>query len=139
MEVALPHLASDHGMIDTHLIDNNIECMEDGIREVRQMMEQYLEQDVPQMLLQLQQAVERRDAPTMIAVAHTLRGSAAQLGIPSVAHCCRSIEAHGHHGEFTELPSLLLDLGTLFHDARIAVLEYLQFRETAQTSPLPRP
>jgi HPt (histidine-containing phosphotransfer) domain-containing protein len=62
----------------------------------------YLE-DTPKGLLELRQALEVRDAPTITRAAHTLKSSSANLGAMRMSAIAREIESAGGVAEFGQL------------------------------------
>ena len=57
-------------------------------------------QDAAVQLSALREAIERRDAPVVERVAHTMKGSAAMLGASSIARTCAELIHNARQGSF---------------------------------------
>ncbi|HTQ80432.1 MAG TPA: ATP-binding protein, partial [Thermoanaerobaculia bacterium] len=76
---------------------------------VREIVESYLT-ETPRRVGLLHEAVSRADAGALTFLAHSLKGSSAQLGAVRVAAVSARLEQKGRRSELAELPALLEEL-----------------------------
>ena len=55
--------------------------------------------DAPRRMVQLRLALEQGDARRVMQIAHSLKGSSANLGARDMAGICNQLEQRGHHGD----------------------------------------
>jgi HPt (histidine-containing phosphotransfer) domain-containing protein len=71
----------------------------------------------PQRLEQMREARLKGDTPELLAVAHSLKGAAVQLGAWGMAELCRQIQTLGRAGSMAETGDLLYRLEAEFQGA----------------------
>ena len=75
-------------------------------------------QDVPPRLETLREALQDGDAGAIERAAHTLKGSAGNLGVARMAETARLLEESGRSGDLSAVPALLQRLDADFEEAR---------------------
>lgn len=81
----------------------------------------------PDLFAGLKEAIESGDEKRLIAVAHQLKGSAANFGFVGVSECAAQIESDGKNGQFTAASELFAAAQTAYDQAVLAVAaKYLQ-------------
>jgi CheY-like chemotaxis protein len=78
-------------------------------------------QDTPTQLVALREAVEAGRADAVKTIAHTLRGSSANMGAPRMAAGCSELQDVGASGDLYEAPELLYRLEEEFGRVRAAL------------------
>lgn len=78
-------------------------------------------QDTGQRLVDLRAAVDHANAPTIMQLAHAIKGSAASLGARSMVAICASIETCAEVGDLGMMPARLAELQREFVRARNAL------------------
>jgi CheY-like chemotaxis protein len=105
-----------------------------GLRELREpnqpdplkeLIELFL-RDARPRLEKLEQALAARDAAGLAAVAHTLKGSASNLGARHLAALCATVEKHGKAGDLTEAANILLDVRSEFQEVERTLIVEMQ-------------
>ncbi len=97
---------SDH--VDDEVLQGLREIMEDGFTE---LLEVFLRESAAQHA-QLQTLWRSGDRATIVGLAHSLKGSCANIGAKGCAGIAAEVEKLAHQGNWDEVPSLLqaLDL-----------------------------
>src|SRR5260370_3282216 len=78
--------------------------------------------DTPQQLTHLRDSVESGDSVRLAKVAHTLKGSAANLGAREMVRICTELQVIGEAENISIAPSLVADLESQFGLVRDALL-----------------
>ncbi len=78
----------------------------------------------PGLLAIMQEAIERGNADQLYKTAHSLKNSAANLGITELADRCRELEALGHQGNLTGAEDRLMSIVQLYEAALLALEAY---------------
>ena len=78
----------------------------------------------PEVISEITRAVEAADAVALRALAHSLRGSAGNLGLTTVAALAGRLEAGGDDGTTEGLLLLVVDLASALAEAAEALLAY---------------
>ncbi len=73
---------------------------------------------VPILIHEMQSANSQGDAVTLSKSAHTLKGTAGNLGAMRVMKLAELIEYHGRSGELSQLPKLLSEIESAFSLSR---------------------
>ncbi len=71
-------------------------------------------------------AFEKNDAATLVAQAHSLKGSARNLGAVPLAQLCASLEKAAKLGDLAEAANLLLEMRGAFEQVKQALLAELE-------------
>ena len=102
----------------------------DGLRElertgapglVKKITDMFL-QDTPRQLTALRDSVQNGDSVRLVRVAHTLKGSAANLGAREMVRICDELQVIGEAENISIAPSLVADLESQFGSVRDAIL-----------------
>ncbi len=102
----------------------------DGLREleragapglVKKIMDLFL-QDTPGQLADLRDSLQKGDSVRLVRVAHTLKGSAANLGAREMVRICTELQVLGEAENISIAPSLVADLESQFGPVRDALL-----------------
>jgi signal transduction histidine kinase/DNA-binding response OmpR family regulator len=102
----------------------------DGLRElertgapglVKKVTDLFL-QDTPRQLTDLRDSVQNGDSARLVRVAHTLKGSAANLGAREMVRICEELQVLGEDENISIAPSLVADLESQFGSVRDAIL-----------------
>lgn len=97
-----------------------------GLRELgdqkllAELAELFLE-DATSHLEALREAVEDDDPPSVVRVAHTLKGTCGSMGALRMSATCAELEDVGHSGELERTPVLVERLGAEFGGVRMAL------------------
>jgi len=79
-------------------------------------------QDTPRQLADLRDSVQSGDSGRLVKVAHTLKGSAANLGAREMVRICAELQVLGEAENIGIAPSLVADLESQFGSVRDAIL-----------------
>jgi len=80
---------------------------------IRQLVDLF-HQNAPARMVQLREAVARRDAMTLERAAHTLKSNCSMLGAMKMADACARLEEAGGRSAFDEARRVLEDAETEF-------------------------
>src|SRR4029077_6504989 len=83
---------------------------------VKEIIDLFLEA-TPQRLEEMREARLKGDATGLLALAHSLKGAAAQLGAWGMAELCQQIQTLGRAGSMAETGNLLYRLEAEFQGA----------------------
>ena len=89
------------------------------------------ERDTASRFERLHDAVARLDAAIVNAEAHSMRGSASQMGAESLAELCRSVEAGAPQMNWPDLEYQVNQAEVRFAEVRTAMSEYVNARQRA--------
>ncbi len=78
--------------------------------------------DTPRQLADLRDSVQKGDSVRLVKVAHTLKGSAANLGAREMVRICAELQVLGEAEDVRIAPSLITDLEIQFEPVRDALL-----------------
>ena len=92
---------------------------------VGQIVEQYT-QDVPQLLAQCREAIQRDDPNTLRRAAHTLRGGSANIGAVAIAHRAHLVESLGANGTTERADDHLTEIDGLYRRTLVALTAWMQ-------------
>jgi signal transduction histidine kinase/DNA-binding response OmpR family regulator len=79
-------------------------------------------QDTPRQLTDLRNSVQNGDSVRLTKIAHTLKGSAANLGAREMVRICAELQVLGEAENISIAPSLVADLESQFGSVRDAIL-----------------
>jgi HPt (histidine-containing phosphotransfer) domain-containing protein len=98
----------------------------DGDKELAcQLMQMYLEQ-VDQNLSEIEEAVAKKDAKRLQFVAHSLKGSSADLSAETVRSVAYQMERCGASGELSGAPALLGQLKETLNNTKGLISRHLK-------------
>src|SRR5260370_831292 len=115
------------GAVDRQVLDGQLL---DGLRQVeragapglvKKVTDLFLE-DTPRQLTDLRDSARRGDCARLAKLAHTLRGSAANLGAREMVRVCGELDTLGRDGDVSVAPPLVADLDSPFNSVRDALL-----------------
>ncbi|MDB5602234.1 MAG: domain S-box protein [Xanthobacteraceae bacterium] len=110
------------GAVDRQVLDSLRDVERAGAPGlVKKITDLFLE-DTPRQLTDLRESVQRSDSVGLAKTAHTLKGSAANLGARGMVRICAELEALGRDGDISIAPSLVADLENEFDPVREALL-----------------
>ncbi len=109
------------GTLDLKVLNSLRELREPGQPDpMAELIDLFLE-DTPQRLGKMKTAFEQGDDATLKAVAHTLKGSASNLGAPTLASLCANVERQGGTGNRNELAGMLEKIALEFKRVQAAL------------------
>jgi CheY-like chemotaxis protein len=120
--------SSEELLINPAMIENNIESLDLSTDELLKMMEQFLDEDVPEKVSTLLQALSANDAGEMRHAAHSLRGSSSQLGVCGISEVCKTMEINILANDWSMIPAMTVELETIVVTTRRQMREYLTRR-----------
>lgn len=102
---------------------NNLRALEQAGAPglVRKLTDLFL-QDTPQQLISLRDSAQQGDPVRLAKLAHTLKGSAANLGAHGMVRICAELETLAESGDVSIAPSLIADLERQFEPVRDVLL-----------------
>ena len=101
------------------------ELQEEGEPDLlNELIEQFLT-NVPPQLVVLREAVEAGDAHSVERIAHTLKGSSANMGAKRIGAICAKLEKMGHSEDLAAAPGLISRLEGEFGRVRAVFEEEL--------------
>ncbi len=83
------------------------------------------EVDTRERLIQVEQAIENRDAETLRQTAHSLKGGAATLGAVSLSQQFRGLELRGRDASFSGIEQDFGNTQRSFEEAMISLHQWL--------------
>jgi histidine phosphotransfer protein HptB len=84
-----------------------------------ELIELFLKDAQPK-LDRMKSALERKDFTTLALAAHSLKGSASNLGARRLSELCATLEKWAKVSDLTESANLLLETGSEFHRVEAA-------------------
>jgi two-component system sensor histidine kinase/response regulator len=85
--------------------------------------------DVGVRLLNLRQAVARNDISVIKIEAHSIKGSAAQMGAPELADACLKLEIQARTNSVSDAGSQVETIQALFDEVSLAIQRHPLFRK----------
>lgn len=101
---------SDDPTIDMQAIDGLRELSPDA-DFLRELIEIYL-QDTPQRIVELQDALNKKDVPVFIRAAHTIKGSSSNFGATKLTKLAHELEMQGKSDNLSESPASFAKLNS---------------------------
>jgi len=92
---------------------------------LHELVELFLK-DARLRLDKLTSSLQRQDWAQLASTAHTLKGSAKNLGAKHLANLLSSLEKHAKTGNLTDSANILLNVSSEFHEVETALLAELQ-------------
>ena len=112
--------------LDERVIAGLRELSEPGQPEpLREIMELFFKDAQPR-LERMNFALDRKDFPTLALAAHSLKGSASNLGARRLAELCAALEKQARANDLTEAANILLETMGEFHRVEAALVAELQ-------------
>ena len=112
-----PHPGPADEVVDTERIEMLHEMVKDGESLFQRSSGNFIT-NAPEHLTAIGAAVERSDAPELLATAHKLKGSALNLGLPRVGAAALDLEERGRTGQ---LEGAEVAFAALSREMRLAV------------------
>jgi PAS domain S-box-containing protein len=85
----------------------------------------------PEVIAEITRAVEQDDAAALRSTAHALKGSATNLGLPTVAAIAVLLEAFGDDGTTEQAMTVVADLAVALAEAATALVDYRAWQDPA--------
>ncbi len=118
-EYGTPTPESDGRPVLDHAVLESLRGLqEEGEPDLLAELVEVFEQDVLPRLAALREALQNGDAGAIERTAHTLKGSAGNLGVARMAETARLLEESGRAGDLRAAPDLLRRLDADFEEAR---------------------
>jgi HPt (histidine-containing phosphotransfer) domain-containing protein len=108
-----------------HLPENLRELEEDGNDIVLELIASF-ETDTADRLARLHESFVRRDASSVNAEAHSMRGSSRQMGAEALADLCQAMEAGAPRMNWPELECQAKQAEVCFAEVLSAMSEYVR-------------
>ncbi len=114
------------GVIDQAIIAGLRELREPGQPDpLKELIELFL-RDARPRIGKMQAAFDEKDAAALASAAHTLKGSASNLGAKGLAAFCANLEKAGKAGDLTEAANILLDVKSEFQLVEKSLIAEMQ-------------
>ena len=97
----------------------------DGDEFLREIIAIYLE-DTPQRIAELEETLQRGDAPAFTRAAHSVKGSSANLGAMGVKRVAEELEHHSNKKGLVDVADLVVALKVQFDVAHAEFTKLLQ-------------
>jgi signal transduction histidine kinase/CheY-like chemotaxis protein/HPt (histidine-containing phosphotransfer) domain-containing protein len=110
------------GAVDRTVLDGLRELERTGAPGLVKKITAMFLQDTPLQLADLQDSLKNGDSARLVKVAHTLKGSAANLGAREMVRICGELQVLGEAENIGIAPSLVADLESQFGSVRAAIL-----------------
>ncbi len=85
---------------------------------------QLYRETTPELLTNMQEAIDASDADKLYKAAHSMKNSSANLGVTELVNQCRELEAFARQGSLAPATDLLLSIKQLYAAALVALSEY---------------
>jgi HPt (histidine-containing phosphotransfer) domain-containing protein len=124
--------------IDPRALENLRDVLDGDPELLNELIDLFLV-DAPALMQSLNDAVERQDAESLTQTAHSLKGSASNLGARGMAAVCAHLERRGRAGSLRGAESACRTLRKEFEVVRDALyLERHRWSAGAQGEPSPQ-
>ena len=110
------------GAVDRTVLDGLRELERAGAPGLVKKVTDLFLQDTPGQLADLRDSLQKGDSVRLVRVAHTLKGSAANLGAREMVRICAELQVLGEAENISIAPSLVADLESQFGPVRDALL-----------------
>ena len=112
-------------MLDPAVIDNLRQLTPAGEPDVlAEVLELFLE-DVPRRIARIRGAYAARDAAELYKAAHSLKGSAGNIGAQALFEVCRQLDDKGRAGDLADATRLVDALDAEFKRVEVAIRQLL--------------
>ena len=122
----------EYSPLDRAVFDKLREILGPALQEA---VTPYLE-DTPAYLDQLDNAVSQKDAETVQALAHTIKGSSSNLGVTNVAQLAKEVEELAINQKIDTIRLLLLPLRSAFDDASVLLCSEVSYENDRSAKPV---
>jgi PAS domain S-box-containing protein len=123
MENASKSQPADEPLLDSAALDNLRALRMEGEPDPLAELVQLFINDTPGRIAQIQAALKKCAAHDLEAAAHSLKGSASNLGARTIAAACGRIMQHARNNEFAPATNLLKSVEADFAKVKDALLE----------------
>ena len=108
-----------------HVDTSNLDMLKDIIGdELKDLLHIYME-TTSDILLKLQEAITTQSVSTVELQAHTLKGSAANIGANQLSMISAELEQKAKHNDMDSLPGLLSKIETESKAVDLALADYI--------------
>ena len=109
-----------------HLDSSNLDMLRDIIGdELKDALNIYME-STPDTILKLQEAIATQSVSNIELQAHTLKGSAANIGANQLSIMSDELEQKAKHGDMDSLPGLLSKIENESKAVDLALADYIK-------------
>lgn len=108
-------------VLDPQVIENLRQLTADGEPDVLAEVLQLFLQDVPRRIAKLRAACAAGDAVEVYKAAHSLKGSAGNIGAQTLFALCRQLDDKGRAGDLTDAAQLVDTLDREFARVEVAI------------------
>lgn len=108
-------------VLDPQIIENLRQLTADGEPDVLAEVLQLFLQDVPRRIAKLRAACAAGDAVEVYKAAHSLKGSAGNIGAQTLFALCRQLDDKGRAGDLTDAAQLVDTLDREFARVEVAI------------------
>lgn len=108
-------------VLDPQIIENLRQLTADGEPDVLAEVLQLFLQDVPRRIAKLRAACAAGDAVEVYKAAHSLKGSAGNIGAQTLFAVCRQLDDKGRAGDLTDAAQLVDTLDREFARVEVAI------------------
>jgi CheY-like chemotaxis protein/HPt (histidine-containing phosphotransfer) domain-containing protein len=119
-----PAAAASEPSLDEQVLANLRELQEPGDEDFVTTLIDHLLADVPERISVMSEAVRRADAPALERAAHSLKSSAANLGLLELSRLAGALETSGATGDLAPAEATLIALRSEFHRASPLLLQH---------------
>jgi CheY-like chemotaxis protein len=114
------------GVIDPAIIAGLRELREPGQPDpLKELVELFIKDAKPR-IEKMQSALDEKDGNGLAAAAHTLKGSASNLGARGLAGLCAQLEKIGKSDDLAEAANILLDVRSEFQSVETSLIAEMQ-------------
>jgi len=124
--VPRPELEPQEGVLDPAVIAGLRDLREPNQPDPLKELAELFLRDARARLEKMGRALEEKDLPGLAAAAHTLKGSASNLGARHLASLCISLEKQAKTGELGEAANILLEVRGEFDAVAKTLLAEMQ-------------
>lgn len=110
-----------HNYLDSAVLDNLRDTTGGAPEFLAELIDTFLE-DAPQLLADLQQAVDKEDAAGVRLAAHSLKSNGAEFGAVTFSDLCRQLEMLGKSGQLAGAKALLNQVKEEFKQVKAALM-----------------
>lgn len=110
-------------VLDMSVVQELLDLTGDGDPELLLDLVQMFLEDSPERIKTIQQSTQSGDMEAMSQAAHSLKGSAGNLGLSVLQETCDQLQVLGHKKAADEVQALMPAMETQFSDALEALRE----------------
>jgi CheY-like chemotaxis protein/HPt (histidine-containing phosphotransfer) domain-containing protein len=116
--------AESDSLIDTDKIDSLIRVGKDDQEFMKELIAMYMDQ-APYYIAQMNELIKTKEIKRLEEIAHTLKGTSANLGAVKVTRICEQIEKFAQRGDIIKIEQNLADVISVYQKTTVAMKSYL--------------